>query len=87
MVISNWRQSLHRASKITLAQESKAMKKTVDESRRGDLIEESDLYTARVQVVKAMEQGILWREAVQLAGLAISQSTAYRLRQLHLHVL
>ena len=44
-------------------------------------MEESKLYTARVQVVEAMEQGLPWHEAVKLAGLQISQSTAYRLRQ------
>jgi transposase len=44
-------------------------------------MEESKLYTARVQVVEAMEQGLPWHEAVNQAGLQISQSTAYRLRQ------
>src|SRR5713226_2118952 len=44
-------------------------------------MEESELYRARVQVVEAMEQGLPWYEAVKLAGLQISQSTAYRLRQ------
>ena len=44
-------------------------------------MEESKLYTARVQVVEAMEQGLPWHEAAQRAGLQISQSTAYRLRQ------
>jgi|SRR5450432_1059836 transposase len=44
-------------------------------------MEESKLYTARVQVVEAMEQGLPWHEAAKLAGLPISQSTAYRLRQ------
>ncbi len=44
-------------------------------------MEESQLYTARVQVVEAMEQGLSWREAAKRAGLEISQSTAYRLRQ------
>lgn len=44
-------------------------------------MEESKLYTARVQVVEAMEQGYPWHEAAKLAGLQISQSTAYRLRQ------
>jgi transposase len=44
-------------------------------------MEESKLYTARVQVVEAMERGIPWHEAAKLAGLQISQSTAYRLRQ------
>jgi transposase len=44
-------------------------------------MEASDLYTARVQVVEAMEQGLSWQEATQRAGLQISQSTAYRLRQ------
>jgi transposase len=44
-------------------------------------MEESKLYRARVQVVEAMEQGLPWYEAVKLAGLQISQSTAYRLRQ------
>src|SRR5881296_2518136 len=44
-------------------------------------MEESKLYTARVQVVEAMEQGLPWHEAAKQAGLAISQSTAYRLRQ------
>lgn len=44
-------------------------------------MEETKLYTARVQVVEAMEQGLPWHEAARLAGLQISQSTAYRLRQ------
>ena len=44
-------------------------------------MEESKLYTARVQVVEAMEQGLSWHEAAKRAGLQISQSTAYRLRQ------
>src|SRR6266849_9385132 len=44
-------------------------------------MEESKLYTARVQVVEAMEQGFPWHEAAKRAGLQISQSTAYRLRQ------
>ena len=44
-------------------------------------MEESKLYTARVQVVEAMEQGLPWHEAAQRAGLRISQATAYRLRQ------
>jgi transposase len=44
-------------------------------------MEESKLYTARVQVVEAMEQGLSWHEAAKQAGLRISQSTAYRLRQ------
>ena len=44
-------------------------------------MEATDLYTARVQVVEAMEQGHSWHEAAQRAGLEISQSTAYRLRQ------
>ncbi len=44
-------------------------------------MEESKLYTARVQVVEAMEQGLSWHEAAKRAGLEISQSTAYRLRQ------
>jgi transposase len=44
-------------------------------------MEESKLYTARVQVVEAMEQGLPWHEAAKHAGLPISQSTAYRLRQ------
>ncbi len=44
-------------------------------------MEESKLYTARVQVVEAMEQGLPWHEAAKRAGLPISQSTAYRLRQ------
>src|SRR5258708_37465806 len=42
---------------------------------------ESKLYTARVQVVEAMEQGLPWHGAARHAGLQISQSTAYRLRQ------
>jgi len=41
----------------------------------------TDLYTARVRVVEAMEQGLSWHEAAKRAGLEISQSTAYRLRQ------
>jgi hypothetical protein len=40
-------------------------------------MEESKLYTARVQVVEAMEQGLPWHEAAKRAGLQISQSTAY----------
>ncbi len=44
-------------------------------------MEENQLSTARVQVVEAMEQGLPWHEAVKRAGLQISQSTAYRLRQ------
>jgi transposase len=44
-------------------------------------MEESKLYTARVQVVEAMEQGLPWHEAAKRAGLQISQSTASRLRQ------
>ena len=44
-------------------------------------MEESKLYTARVQVVEAMEQGLPWHEAAKQAELQISQSTAYRLRQ------
>ncbi len=44
-------------------------------------MEGNELYTARVQVVEAMEQGLLWHEAAKRAGLEISQSTAYRLRQ------
>jgi len=44
-------------------------------------MEETNLFTARVQVVEAMEQGLLWHEAASRAGLQISQSTAYRLRQ------
>ena len=45
------------------------------------LMKATDLYTARVQVARAMEQGLSWHEAAKRAGLAISQSTAYRLRQ------
>jgi transposase len=45
------------------------------------LMEATDLYTARVQVVEAMEQGLSWQEAAERAGLQISQSTAYRLCQ------
>ena len=44
-------------------------------------MEASKLYMARVQVVEAMEQGLPWHEAAKRAGLPISQSTAYRLRQ------
>jgi putative transposase len=44
-------------------------------------MEESELYMARVQVVEAMENGLPWHEAAKRAGLQISQSTAYRLRQ------
>src|SRR6266849_10451504 len=44
-------------------------------------MEETNLYRARVQVAQAMEQGLPWHEAVKGAGLEISQSTAYRLRQ------
>ena len=39
------------------------------------------LHGARVQVAEAMEQGLPWHEAAKRAGLEISQSTAYRLRQ------
>jgi hypothetical protein len=42
---------------------------------------ENKLYRARVQLVEAMEQGFPWHEAAKQAGLPISQSTAYRLRQ------
>ena len=45
------------------------------------LMEATDLYTARVQVAQAMEQGCAFQEAAQHTGLEISQSTAYRLRQ------
>ena len=45
------------------------------------LMEAFHLYAARVQVVEAMEQGLPWHEAAKRAGLEISQSTAYRLRQ------
>jgi transposase len=45
------------------------------------IMEEPKLYGARVQVVEAMEQGLSWHEAAKRAGLQISQSTAYRLRQ------
>ena len=41
----------------------------------------SKWYMARVQVAQAMEQGLPWHEAAKRAGLPISQSTAYRLRQ------
>jgi transposase len=44
-------------------------------------MEESKLYMARVRVVEAMEQGLPWHEAAKRAGLPISQSTTYRLRQ------
>jgi transposase len=44
-------------------------------------MEERTLYMARVQVVEAMENGLPWHEAAKRAGLQISQSTAYRLRQ------
>ncbi len=44
-------------------------------------MEEFHLYAARVQVAQAMEQGLPWHEAAKRAGLEISQSTAYRLRQ------
>ena len=44
-------------------------------------MEETNLYRARIQVVEAMEQGLPWHEAAKRAGLEISQSTAYRLRQ------
>ena len=44
-------------------------------------MEESKGYLARVQVVEAMEQGLPWHETASRAGLQISQSTAYRLRQ------
>ena len=41
-------------------------------------MEKTKLYGARMQVVKAMEQGLPWHEAAKRAGLEISQSTAYR---------
>ena len=44
-------------------------------------MEEPKLHRARVQVVEAMEQGLPWHKAAKHAGLEISQSTAYRLRQ------
>src|SRR6266702_4925996 len=44
-------------------------------------MEETNLYRARIQVVEAMEQGLPWHEAAKRAGLPISQSTVYRLRQ------
>jgi transposase len=44
-------------------------------------MEETKLHGARVQVVEAMEQGLPWHEAAKRAGLEISHSTAYRLRQ------
>jgi transposase len=44
-------------------------------------MEEFHLYAAQVQVVEAMEQGLPWYEAAKRAGVEISQSTAYRLRQ------
>jgi transposase len=44
-------------------------------------MEGNKLYMARVQVVQTMEQGLPWYEAAKQAGLQISQSTAYRLRQ------
>jgi putative transposase len=44
-------------------------------------MEETNLYRARIQVVEAIEQGLPWHEAAKRAGLEISQSTAYRLRQ------
>ncbi len=44
-------------------------------------MEESSVYLARVQVVEAMEQGLPWHEAAKRAGITISQSTAYRMRQ------
>src|SRR5258708_12795692 len=48
---------------------------------RAVLMEEFHLYAARVQVVEAIEHGLPWHEAAKRAGLPISQSTAYRLRQ------
>src|SRR5713226_9801715 len=44
-------------------------------------MEACKLYVARVQAVEAMEHGLPWHEAAKQAGLEISQSTAYRLRQ------
>jgi hypothetical protein len=44
-------------------------------------MEKTKLYGEHVQVVEAMEQGLPWHEAAKRAGLEISQSTAYRLRQ------
>ncbi len=44
-------------------------------------MEESGLYTARMRVVEVMERGMPWHETAKLAGIQISQSTAYRLRQ------
>jgi hypothetical protein len=48
---------------------------------RAVLVEKINLYTARVQMVEAMEQELPWHEAVKRTGVEISQSTAYRLRQ------
>src|SRR6266567_9126934 len=48
---------------------------------QGGNMETTHLFPARVQVVEAMEQGLPWHEAAKRAGLQISQSTAYRLRQ------
>jgi len=44
-------------------------------------MEENELSMARAQVVEAMENGLPWHEAAKRAGLQISQSTTYRLRQ------
>jgi transposase len=44
-------------------------------------MEKTDLAPARLHMVQAMEQGMSWDEAAKCAGLRLSQSTAYRLRQ------
>ena len=57
----------------------KALQEGEEEALRGGTImEKTKLYGARMQVVKAMEQGLPWHEAAKRAGLEISQSTAYR---------
>jgi transposase len=39
-------------------------------------------YQARVTFVTCMQQGYSWQSAAEVAGIHISQSTAYRLRQI-----
>jgi transposase len=47
----------------------------------GTIMEATPWSVARVHLVEAMEQGLPWHEAAKRAGVQISQSTAYRLRQ------
>src|ERR1051326_5344256 len=45
------------------------------------LMQASDHSVAKAQMERAMLQGCSWREAVQGAGVQMSRTTAYRLRQ------